>query len=384
VPYTKKSQWLVSLCFVLALLFVLPLSAQVPSAPSLNASSYILIDFNSGRIITSLNPDTQLDPASITKLMTTYVVFHELKNQRLSLEEKVTVSEKAWKTPGSRMFIEVGSTVSIDELLRGIIIQSGNDASVAIAEHVAGSEETFASLMNQYAKDLGMINTHYENATGLPSNNHKTSAADIAKLAIAIISEFPEFYVMYSEKEYTYDGIRQHNRNNLLWRDPAVDGLKTGHTDAAGYCLAASAKRGNTRLISVVMNADDEKLRADDSQKLLNYGFRFYETHKLYESNQQLDIATVWKGQAEQVGLTIAEDIYITIPRGQYERLEAKLEVRSILTAPITAGEAVGRLKVMLGNDVQAEVPLLALDSVAPGGFWRRFSDSIALWFHDF
>ena len=316
--------------------------------------------------------------------MTSYVVFHELAKGNLKLEEMVTVSERAWRTPGSRMFIEVNSTVSVEDLLKGMIIQSGNDASVALAEHIAGSEEVFASLMNQYAASLGMGDTSYENATGLPSPEHYTTAADVAVLSAALIREFPELYSWYSIKEYTYNDIRQHNRNTLLWRDPAVDGLKTGHTEAAGYCLAASAHRNGMRLISVVMGSDSEKTRAEETQKLLNYGFRFFETHKLYEAGQELRKEKVWKGASDSIALGVDRDIFVTIPRGQYNSLQAQTDILSVLTAPLVADAELGQLMVMLGDEVQVSAPLLALESVAEGSFWRRLSDSVSLWFHDF
>ena len=316
--------------------------------------------------------------------MTSYIVFSELKSGGLNLEEMVPVSEKAWRTEGSKMFIEVGTQVKVADLLKGMIVQSGNDASVALAEHIAGSEETFAALMNQYAQSLGMNHSNFLNATGLPAAEHLTTARDIATLSQAIIRDFPEYYRWYSEKEFTFNEIRQHNRNNLLWRDPAVDGLKTGHTSAAGYCLAASAQRSNMRLITVVMGSASENSRADDSQKLLNYGFRFFETHRLYGADEELSRVKVWKGESEDLGLGINADIFITIPSGQYDALRAETEVMSVLTAPMEPGMEVGNLRVFLGDELKASAPLLTLNGVPRGGLWRRMSDSIALWFHDF
>jgi D-alanyl-D-alanine carboxypeptidase (penicillin-binding protein 5/6) len=362
----------------------LAVNIPVPAPPVLGASSYVLLDFDSGRVLASNQPDMMVDPASITKLMTSYVVFHELAKGNLKLDEIVTVSENAWRTPGSRMFIEVNTKVKVEELLKGMIIQSGNDACVALAEHIAGSEPVFASMMNQYAELLGMKNSQFLNSTGLPAEGHQTSAHDMAILSAALIREFPDLYQWYSHKEYTFNEIRQHNRNTLLWRDPAVDGLKTGHTEAAGYCLAASAQRGGMRLISVLMGAASEKSRADETQKLLNYGFRFFETHRLYEAGQELEQVKVWKGAAEKISLGINEDLWITIPRGQYGNLEAKMDILTVLTAPIQAQTELGQLNVSLGDEVQASVPLLALGSVAEGSFWTRFSDSLSLWFHDF
>ncbi len=356
----------------------------VPAPPQIGATSYILVDHDSGEVLASQNVDQQIEPASITKLMTSYIVFSELKSGGLSLEEMVPVSEKAWRTEGSKMFIEVGTQVKVADLLKGMIVQSGNDASVALAEHIAGSEDTFAALMNQYAQSLGMNHSHFLNATGLPAPQHLTSARDIATLSQALIRDFPEYYRWYSEKEFTFNEIRQHNRNNLLWRDPAVDGLKTGHTSAAGYCLAASAKRSGMRLITVVMGSASENSRADDSQKLLNYGFRFFETHRLYTAGEELSRVKIWKGVSEDLGLGIAKDIHITIPSGQYEALTAETEVMSVLTAPMQVGTEVGSLRVYLGEELKASAPLQALNAIDRGGFWRRMSDSIALWFHDF
>ncbi|MFK7955433.1 MAG: D-alanyl-D-alanine carboxypeptidase family protein [Lysobacterales bacterium] len=356
----------------------------VPAPPQIGATSYILLDHHSGAVLASQNVDQQIEPASITKLMTSYIVFSELQSGGLNLEEMVPVSEKAWRTEGSKMFIEVGTQVKAADLLKGMIVQSGNDASVALAEHIAGSEETFAALMNQYAQSLGMNHSNFLNATGLPAPQHLTTARDIATLSQAIIRDFPEYYRWYSEKEFTFNEIRQHNRNNLLWRDPAVDGLKTGHTSAAGYCLAASAQRSNMRLISVVMGSASENSRADDSQKLLNYGFRFFETHRLYGADEELSRVKVWKGETEDLGLGIDADIYITIPSGQYDALRAETEVMSVLTAPMELGTEVGNLRVFLDDELKASAPLLTLNGVQRGGLWRRMSDSIALWFHDF
>ncbi|MEM9303290.1 MAG: D-alanyl-D-alanine carboxypeptidase family protein [Pseudomonadota bacterium] len=368
------------------LLLALTAAAQtpVPGAPALNARSFILQDFQSGTILAEADPDLRVEPASITKLMTSYVVFSELQKGTVALDDLVYVSEKAWKTPGSRMFIEVNSQVSVENLLKGMIIQSGNDASVALAEHVAGSEETFASLMNQYAQQLGMVNTSYRNATGLPADDHYTTARDVALLGKALVGEFPELYRWYSEKEFTYNDISQHNRNQLLWRDPAVDGMKTGHTEAAGYCLVSSAKRGNMRLISVVMGASSEKQRADDSQKLLNYGFRFFETHQLYTGGEMLEEARIWKGEVETLPMGITDDLFVTIPRGRYAALDASIDIPSVLTAPVGAQQTVGTLNVKLDEQVVASRPLVALAEAPEGGFWRRFSDSVSLWFAEF
>lgn len=357
--------------------------SPVPSPPAITASGHILIDTASGHVLSSARSNERVAPASITKLMTSYVVFHELRQGNISLDDVVTVSEKAWRTEGSRMFIEVNTQVSIEDLVKGMIIQSGNDACVALAEFIAGSEETFASLMNQYAQALELDDTHFMNSTGLPDEAHYTTAEDIAKLSMALISEFPDYYAWYSEKEFTFNGIRQHNRNSLLWRDPAVDGLKTGHTDDAGYCLASSAERNGMRLISVVMGADSERARADDSQKLLNYGFRFFETHRLYRGGQTLTSTEVYKGETDSLPVGLKNDLYITIARGRYKDLEAEMDIPSLLTAPIPLDSELGEVRVTLDGESVSSQPLFSLAEVPEGGLWARMTDSIRLWFHD-
>lgn len=352
-----------------------------PQAPQINANSYILMDFHSGRVLAENNKDLTVDPASITKMMTAYVVFSELKAGTLSLNDQVTVSEKAWRTGGSKMFIEVDKQVSVENLIYGMVIQSGNDACVALAEHIAGSEEVFANMMNQHAQTLGMTGSHFANATGLPSEEHKVTAQDVALLGRAIIQKFPEWYPIFAEKEFTFNDIKQHNRNTLLWRDPSVDGFKTGHTEAAGYCLATSAVRNGMRLINVVMGTDSEKARADETQKLINYGFRFFETHKLYQSGQEQLKAEIWKGEAEEVSIGLKDDLFITIPKGQYKQLQAHVDLPSVLTAPIPQGTQLGKMRVELNGDLVAEVPLVALEEAASGGWWTRTIDSIGLWF---
>lgn len=353
----------------------------VPEAPTVDARGYILLDFHSGHVLAERNADERLEPASLTKMMTAYVVFHELGTGQINLTDMVRVSKKAWRMPGSRMFIEVGTSVSVQELLKGTIIQSGNDSSVALAEHVAGSEETFAALMNEHARNLGMSGTHFVNATGLPDANHYSTARDLAQLASALIHRFPEYYAWYSEKEYTYGGITQGNRNLLLYRDNTVDGFKTGHTEAAGYCLVASAKRGEMRLISVVMGTKSEGARANESQKLLNYGFRFYETHKLYDAAQPLKAMRVWKGANETVQLGLADPLYITVPRGQYNKLSASLSVENAIIAPTHKGQNLGALNIRLGDEVLAERPLVALEDVAEGSLWRQLYDNVRMMF---
>jgi D-alanyl-D-alanine carboxypeptidase (penicillin-binding protein 5/6) len=352
----------------------------VPAAPQLGAKSYLLMDFNSGRILVEQEPQMRVEPASITKLMTAYVVFRELDEGNITLDETVAISERAWRTGGSRMFIEPDMQVSVEDLIRGMVIQSGNDASVALAEHVAGSEEAFASLMNHYGELLGMDHTNFMNSTGLPDPEHYTTAYDIALLSLATIRDFPDYYTWYSEKEFTFNNIRQHNRNTLLWRDPAIDGLKTGHTEAAGYCLAASAKRDGMRLVSAVMGSSSESSRASESQTLLNYGFRFFETVQLYQAGQELARARVWKGLSEEITLGLSEDLFATIPRGRYDDLEAKVEMQPQLSAPLEAGVVVGTIRVQLGDELIASRELVTLSAVEEAGVFGSMWDSMQLW----
>ncbi len=352
----------------------------VPAAPQLGARSYILVDFHSERVLVENNADMRVEPASITKLMTAYVVFSELDQGNIALEEKVAISEKAWRTGGSRMFIEPDMQVSVEDLVRGMVIQSGNDASVALAEHVAGSEEAFATLMNHYAELLGLSATNFTNATGLPDPDHYTTARDIVLLSAATVRDFPDYYPWYSEKEFTFNNIRQHNRNTLLWRDPAIDGLKTGHTEAAGYCLATSAKRDGMRLVSAVMGSASESSRASETQTLLNYGFRFFETVQLYQAGQELARERVWKGLEEDVGLGLGEPLFVTIPRGRYDDLEAQVQMEPELSAPLEAGQGVGTINVNLGDDFVASRELVTLAAVEEAGFFGSAWDSLKLW----
>ena len=353
----------------------------VPAPHIIGAKSYLLIDGTSGREIAAMNADMQLAPASLTKIMTTYVVFAALQRGTISLDDEVTVSEAAWRSPGSRMFIEVDSRVSVQDLLLGMIVQSGNDASVALAEHVAGTESIFAEMMNQYATRLGMHASHFRNATGLPAEGHVSSARDLATLARAIITDFPEFYDWHSVREYTYNNIKQSNRNSLLWRDDSVDGLKTGHTEAAGYCLVASAKRDEMRLISVVLGASSNKTRTDGSQALLNYGFRFFETRLLFKAGEVISTARIWKSANELSQLGVLEDLYITIRRGSYDDLESTLDIPAILLAPVSAGQPLAELKVSLDDERLVTTPLRALHDNPEGSFWQRTKDNVSLWF---
>ena len=370
---------------LLALLLASAAGAQqlrpVPAPPIIGAKSYLLIDGKTGHELAALEPDKRLPPASLTKIMTAYVVFNALREGQIRLEDKVTVSEKAWRMIGSRMFIEVGDQVPVETLLLGLIVQSGNDASVALAEHVAGSESVFAQLMNQYAQSLGMLSTHFVNATGLPDENHYTTARDLATLARAMINEFPDYYKWHSVKEYTYNDIRQPNRNQLLWRDDSVDGLKTGHTEEAGYCLVASAERDGMRVVSVVMGTSSEKARADGSQALINFSFRFFETRQLFAAGDKVTDARIWKSANETSALGVLEDLYITIPRGSYDRLESTLDMPSILEAPVAAGQPLAALKISLDGQPLLEQPLRALEDNPVGSIWQRMSDSVSLWF---
>jgi D-alanyl-D-alanine carboxypeptidase (penicillin-binding protein 5/6) len=354
--------------------------APIPAAPVLGAKSYILQDFYSQQILVEHNSDMRVEPASITKLMTSYVVFKELAAGKIKLEDTAVVSENAWRTGGSRMFIDPAMTPTIMELIRGMIIQSGNDACVALAEHIAGSEEAFAGLMNHYAEELGMTGTHFMNSTGLPDEQHYTTARDVARLSSAIINEFPDYYAWYSEKEFTFNEIRQHNRNTLLWRDPAIDGLKTGHTESAGYCLASSALRDGMRLVAAVMGSDSESSRASESQTLLNYGFRFYETIQLYEAKSVLATAKVWKGLEEEVSTGLEHPMFITIQRGRYDDLSAKVELQPNLTAPIAEGQVVGSINITLDNELVANRELITLGAVEEAGFFGRTWDGLMLW----
>ncbi len=350
-----------------------------PAPPKVAGTGHLLIDFDSGHIISEHNANSRLEPASLTKLMTAHVVFHELKSGNLKLDDEAVISEKAWKTGGSKMFIEVGKKVKIQDLLKGMIIQSGNDASIALAEHIAGSESVFASMMNTQARKLGMLNTNFVNSSGLPHPDHYTTAEDIAKVAIATIRNFPEYYSWYSEKDFEFNGIRQSNRNKLLWKDKSVDGLKTGHTEAAGYCLVSSAKREGMRLLSVVMGTNSMKSREEESLKLLNYGFRFFETHKLYSAGDTLSTAKVWKGASDRLPVGINNDLFITIPRNQYDKLEASIELNSLITAPISENQQLGNLIINLSGDTLIEQPLVALNAVAEGGFFGNLIDNVMM-----
>lgn len=354
----------------------------IPAPPTVDARSYILIDHASGRVIASSSPDERMEPASITKLMTGYVVFKALAEKRLALTDLVTISERAWRSEGSRTFVRVGNQVPVEVLIKGMIVQSGNDASIALAEKVGGTEEAFAQIMNEYAKRLGMKNTNFTNSTGLPDPNLYTTARDVATLSRAIIREFPQYYRWYSEPEFVWNEIRQQNRNGLLRRDPSVDGIKTGHTESAGYCLVTSADRQGMRLISAVFGSKSMRAREDASSALLNYGYTFFETTRLKARGELVLKPRVYKGAVEAVGVAPARDVIVTSSRGSADRLSTSATVKEPLIAPLAANQAVGELVVSDGADVIARVPLYPQQAVAEGGLWSRLSDTVALWFH--
>lgn len=352
-------------------------------APTIEAGSYVLMDYATGEVLAASNADARLEPASLTKLMTAYIVFDALADGRLGLEEQVHVSERAWRMRGSRMFIEVDTRVRVGELLQGLIVQSGNDASVALAEHLAGSEEAFVEMMNEYAARFGMTNTVFKNSMGLPARGHLSSARDLAKLAQAIIADFPQYYDIYSQREYTYNEIVQYNRNRLLGRDPSVDGLKTGYTRDAGYCLVSSAARDGMRLVAVVLGMETPAARIEGSQALLEYGFEHFETHKLFAEGEAVTEAPVWNGDPGRAALGLVRDVYVTIPRGAYEALSATLDVARELAAPVDAHHPVGALTVSLNGRSLLKEPLVALHAVTEATPWTRVKDGVMLWLED-
>lgn len=356
-------------------------SIVIPDPPQIAAKAWALIDFESGQVLAQHNATERVEPASLTKIMSSYIVSQELAAKRLSLDEMVTISKNAWEQPGSRSFINVGDQIPVEVLVKGMIIQSGNDATVALAEKVAGSTDVFVQMMNEHAHKLGMMHTHFMNPTGLPDPDHYTTALDIGKVAAAEIRDYPDYYKIYSLKEFTWNNIKQPNRNRLLWQDDTVDGMKTGHTESAGFCLVASAKRNNMRLIAVLLGADSDKARAQETQKLLNYGFRFYETHQMYQANQTLQSIPVWQGKADEVAIGPAQAVALTIPRGQYDNLKPSIEFQSELIAPIQQGQTVGKLKIMLNDQQLGEIPLVALTPVAEGSFLKRAIDQAKLFF---
>ena len=351
----------------------------IPAAPQLQATGYLLIDATNGEVLVEQNADQPLPPASLTKMMTAYIAEREIAEGRISFDDKVPVSIKAWKTGGSRMFIREGTEVRLEDLLRGIVIQSGNDASVAVAEYIAGSEDVFADVMNQTAVSLGMTNTQFKNSTGLPQEGHYTTAKDLGILAARTIADFPETYAIYKEKNFTYNGIKQANRNSLLFRDPSVDGLKTGHTEEAGYCLVASAERDGFRLISVVMGTASEKAREQETTKLLQYGFRYFSGQTVFAAGQPLPESArkVWFGESEMVELAPTEPLYVTLPLGRESAIQATLDAPDTLDAPLEAGAIVGNVKIMLGERILAESPVAVAEAVPEGGFFKRMIDFV-------
>lgn len=349
-----------------------------PSAPNIDAKGYILIDASSGNVLAEKNADQRMAPASLTKLMSLYIISTALKNGAIHPNDKVRVSEKAWHTGGSRMFIKVNDEVPVKDLMQGIIVASGNDATVAMAEYIAGIEDSFVSMMNTQAKNLGMSNTHYFDSTGLPNAEQYSTPRDLATLAQAITQQYPEDYRLFSQKWFTYNGIRQPNRNRLLWRFQYADGLKTGHTDDAGYCLVSSAVKDGTRLISVVMGAPSDLARSEDSIRLLTYGFRFFETHKLYNASNQITQVRVWRGKEKHVALGVANDFYITLPVGQYKNVQASVQLNEPIKAPIIKGQPYGTLIISLNNHTVSSRPLVALADNAKGGILRNMTDTLS------
>ena len=375
--------------FISALVLLLGISVSakaatdlVPSPPKIAAKAYILLDEKSGRILAESNSGARIEPASLTKLMTAYAVFREIRNGGVTLEENARVSKKAWQMKGSRMFIEVGKSVPVKDLLMGMIVQSGNDASVALAEHIGGSEDAFVTLMNRHAENLGMVGTHFTNSTGWPEKDHYTNVKDLSILTQALIREFPEYYAWYSIKEFTFNNIRQSNRNRLLWIDDRVDGVKTGHTESAGYCLITSAKQKTMRLISVIVGTKSEEARVTTTRKLLNYGFRFYDTFQLYAANKMLTKMRIWKGEIEELPLGLNDGLFVTLPKGQKGKLDASMSVDQEIMAPAFRGKQYGTVDVKLGDKIIASRPLVALKDVPEGGLWQRLIDSISLLFN--
>lgn len=352
-----------------------------PSPPTLSAKAYILIDVDSGKILAEKNSEEKLPPASLTKMMTLYVISNALHNEQVNLTSMVRISRDAWKIGGSRMFVKEGQEVSIEDLLKGIIVDSGNDACVAMAEHLGGSEPGFAEIMNQQAQELGMKDSHFTDSTGLPDEKLYTTAKDLAILGRSLINDFPQYYHWYKQKWFTFNGIRQPNRNRLLWRNGQVDGLKTGHTSDAGFCLVSSAKRENMRLLAVVLGEPSDSVRADDSERLLNYGFRFFETHELYKSGKAITQVPLYKGQADKLSVGLLRDQFITIPNGQYQRLSIISNAPDNLVAPIAKGDKVGELVVHFDDKIIETYPVYALEDAPSGGFFKRFKDSIRLLF---
>ena len=370
---------LLILLAVISLNIAAPAVTVVPPPPEVEATSYLIVDSDSGFYLVEKNIDQRVEPASLTKMMTSHVVASQLAGGHIAMTDEVIVSEKAWRMGGSRMFIEVGNKVSVEDLLKGVIIQSGNDASVALAEHVSGTEEAFAGLMNHYAEELGMKDTHFMNSSGWPHENHYTTARDQATLARAMIRDYPEIYALHSIREFTYNNIKQSNRNRLLWTDTSVDGIKTGHTESAGYCLVASAVRDGIRLISVVMGAAGTQARTNATQALLNHSYRFYETRKLYAVDETVTTVKVWKGERDSLDLIVEDELVLTLPRGQYDQIETQMTVEEKPIAPISSGQKLGQIELLLDDKVIATRPLVASEAIPAGSFFVRLRDHIKL-----
>lgn len=377
----KKFLTLALLVAALPVFAAAPAAIPLPPAPDIAARSYILVDFSSGQTLQQRGEDERVEPASLTKLMTAYLTFAALRQGVITNTQALPVSERAWRAEGSRMFVQPNTPVTVDDLIRGMIVQSGNDACITLAEGVAGSEEEFVRRMNLEARRLGMNNSNFMNSTGLPHPQHYTTARDLSLLARAIIRDFPEYYPLYSLKEFKYNNITQANRNRLLWQDPTVDGMKTGHTESAGFCLIASAKRDSRRLLSVVLGTTSESMRASESQKLLNYGFQNFDTHHLYKKGQVVATLPVWKGSENILKAGVAQDFYISLPKGQYSRLKASLVSKQPLLAPLAAGQQIGTIRLMLDDKPYAEYPLVALEGVDRANFFKRGWDGVKLWF---
>lgn len=361
-----------------------PSKIVTPPPPAIAANGYILVDVYSGKVLAGENPDQRMEPASLTKLMTLYIIFEALKEGRIHLTDHVTVSENAWRTGGSRMFAQVGTSPTVEQLIQGIIVQSGNDACVAMAEYIAGTEDSFVNLMNQQASLLHMNNTHYTDSTGMPHPLHYSTPRDLSVLARSIILNFPEYYHYFGEKEFTYNNIKQPNRNRLLWRDPSVDGLKTGHTSTAGYCLIASAQRNGTRMLSVLLGAPSDSARAADSQSLLEYGFRFFESHKLYAANKTITQSRVWYGDENELNIGVLDDLFVTVTPGQFSNIQVVTNIDPTLKAPITKGQTVGNINVTLDGQTISSTPLIALQDIGKANIFVRMIEHIKYLFHDF
>ncbi len=369
------------LCLILLCLTATAAAAPVPKSPSVSGEAHILMAAGTGRVLAAENPDQRMAPASLTKIMTAYVVYKALEDGSIAMSDEVPISEAVWRMGGSQMFLEVDTEVTVDKLLDGLVVQSGNDAALALAEHVGGSEGAFVEQMNHYARELGLENTHFVNAEGMSSEEHYSTARDLATLSRALIREFPKHYERYSKRSFTYNNIQQYNRNDLLWRDAGVDGLKTGYTSDAGYCLAASAERDGMRLISVVMNAPSADKRSADTRSLMTWGFRFYRTHQLYAAGEELKRARIWHGAADEVSLGLEDDLLVTIPRDQYDSLDARMSFPGKLVAPAAAGQQLGAVEVVLDDETIAQAPLVALESVAEGSLFQRMADTVLQWF---